>query len=237
MKAKAGKTVLITGATSGFGRHLAQAFLRAGFAVVAHGRDRKKLQALHDTVPKNKSKHFSIVRANLQEAKGLGVLRKVFREKNVEILINNAAVNPELLSGSQSLNMGEVRTIFLVNSVAAVILCLSAYEYFTKQDGGIVININSVAGLRGSSHEPVYAASKFGLRGFSESVKDAWWKKGIKMIDIYSGAIATGMSSKRSDVDELIDPQELAEFLVGLCKTGSFFAREINVQKVAKTHE
>jgi short-subunit dehydrogenase len=128
-------------------------------------------------------------------------------------------------------DMNDIEAVISTNASSAIALCYSAFAHFTTNGSGTIMNINSVAGLRGSSHEPLYAASKFGLRGFSESVKDAWLKQGVRMIDVYSGAMATGMSSKRSDVSNLMDPKELASFLVGLCETDSFFVRELNVYK------
>src|SRR3989338_4795596 len=118
--------------------------------------------------------------------------------------------------------------------MGCVALWLNAFEYFRTKGGGTIININSMAGLVGSNHEPLYAASKFGLRGFSESVKGEWIKHGVRMIDVHSGAIGTGMSAKRADLKSLIDPKELAEFIVGLCQTDSFFVREFNVQRTRK---
>ena len=66
----------------------------------------------------------------------------------------------------------------------AITLCYGVFEYFTAREGGIIININSVAGLKGSSREVSVCRTKFGLRGFSESVKDAWLKQGVRMIDV-----------------------------------------------------
>jgi len=236
-KRKVGKTVLITGAESGFGAHLTRSFANAGFAVVANCRSKKELNVLKDSISKTKASNFSTVLADIRKPEGLRAIQRALRTREVDILINNAAINPELVFGRTATDIDDINNIFLTNTSAAIALCISAHELFSSREGGVIINMNSVAGLRGSGHEPMYAASKFGLRGFSESVKDVWWKQGVQMIDVYSGAIATGMSSKRPDVDDLIDPLELAEFLVGLCKTNSFFAREINVQKTAKVTE
>lgn len=226
-----GKTVLITGASSGFGTHLARAFAHAGYAVVLHGRDEKKLHTIQEAISGEESVRCTTIAADLQTADGLDAVRSVLGTRGVNVLINNAAINPELGGGSTTGDLKEIDAIVSTNTSSAIALCYGAFEHLTANGGGIIININSVAGLRGSSHEPVYAASKFGLRGFSESVKDAWLKQGVRMIDVYSGAMAAGMSSKRPDVNALMDPQELATFLVGLCKTDSFFVRELNVYK------
>lgn len=211
------KTVLITGATSGFGLCLAWAFKLAGYNLVLHGRNEKRLAALS---------HFDVpaILADLQTTEGIGATIVEMVHHNIEILINNAAIQTGDLSG-----------VLALNATAAIGLCRGAHSHFTYSGkGGIIINMNSVAGLKGSEESQAYAVSKFALRGFSESVKEAWLKEGVRMIDIYSGAMATGMSVNRNDVHDLIDPQELATFIVGLCETKSFFAREINVQRTKK---
>ncbi len=222
------KTVMITGATSGFGVYLARAFAHARYAVVLHGRDEKKLHAVEDEISKTENVQCSTVVADIRNKDGLDALKTALRTHKVDIFINNAGINPEF---HRDITISDVNDVVLTNMSSAITLCYGVFEYFTAREGGIIININSVAGLKGSSREALYAASKFGLRGFSESVKDAWLKQGVRMIDVYSGAIATGMSSQRSDVSNLMDPQELATFLVGLCTTDSFFVREVNVQK------
>ncbi len=223
------KTVLITGSSSGFGAHLAEAFAARGYSVVLHGRNKKRLQGVKDKISKKGVRCVSVV-ADLQTKKGLNIAQSTLRKYDVNVLINNAGVNPELKKGAlgNAKNIGE---IISVNTSSAIALSREAFSYFAKRGGGVIININSSAGLRGSAHEAVYAASKFGLRGFSESVKEIWLKQGVRMIDIYSGALATGMSSGRWDKNELINPRELAEFIASICSTNSFFIREISIQR------
>src|SRR3989344_2701866 len=228
---RAKKTVLITGAASGFGTYLAETFAHAGYNLVVHAREKKKLTRLQSAIIKKEHVRCSTVIADIRNSRGLGALQKALSAHRVHILINNAGINPELGSDSTVSDVSNINDIVLTNMSAAIALSTSAFEYFKVAGGGIIININSIAGLRGNYHESVYSASKFGLRGFSESVKDAWLKHGVKMIDVYSGALSTGMSATRPDVEHLIDPQELAEFLVGLCTTESFFVRDINVQR------
>jgi short-subunit dehydrogenase len=226
------KTVLITGSSTGFGASIARAFARAGYAVVLHGRNKKNLTVVKDEILEKTKFECPIVVADLQSTEGIDAIAKTLRDRNVDILINNAAINPELNAKSIVSNIKEIENIISTNTSSAIVLCYTAFEHFkTNGAGGTIVNINSVAALRGSSHEAIYAVSKFGLRGFSESVKEDWLKKGVKMIDVYPGALGTGMSAARSDVKNLIDPSELADLLVGLCETKSFFVKELNVRR------
>jgi len=232
MQKKTKKTVLITGAASGFGSYLARAFAGEGFDIVINGRNEdNRLITLNNELSLIKGVKCSTIAADIRDNNGLKMLKDILQECKVDILINNSGINPELSSGGITTKIEDINNILLTNTSAIIALCNSAFEHFITRGGGIIININSVAGLNGSSHEAVYAASKFGLRGFSESVKDVWLKKGVRIIDIYPGAIATGMSSNRLDMNSLINPQELANFLVQICMTNSFFVREASIQR------
>ena len=222
--------MLITGASRGFGAFLSMAFGTAGFHVVGVGRDKKELLLLKRSIEKDHGLCSTIV-ADLMTELGQAAVARGIREHDIDVLINNAGVNPEPISKKIAGNIADINLILQTNTTAAIALCVAAHEHFVAQGRGTIININSAAGLKGNFGEAVYCASKFGLRGFSESVKDAWLKQGIWITDVYSGAMATGMASHRSDVKDLIDPQELADFLIGLCSNRSFFVRDISVQK------
>ena len=226
------KTVFITGASSGFGTHVARAFAHGGYGLVLHGRDEKKLYAVRDEIAATEKVECLCVFADLRTAEGINAITTAIHANAVDILVNNAAVNPEL-SGNAAHDVPAIEEIMSVNASSAIVLCYAAFADFTTRGGGTIININSVAGLRGSSHEALYAVSKFALRGFSESVKEDWLKQGVKMIDVYPGALGTGMSAHRADVQSLIDPREFAEYLVTLCATKSFFVKELNIRRTA----
>ncbi len=223
--------VLITGASSGFGKSLACAFAQAHYRIVAHGMDESRLRDVQQEIEAETSSKIFTVVADLRNSDGVRIVAESMREHHVNILINNAAVNPELHSGKLITDIKEIQNIITINTSALIALSMSAYEQFASADGGLIVMVNSVAGLKGSAHESVYAASKFGVRGFSESVKEAWRQQGVRLMDVYSGGIATGMSVGRSDKDSLIDPDELARYIVQAAAPESFFVRELHVQK------
>lgn len=201
--------------------------------MVLHGRDEARLRALHGEILKKEKADCPMVAGDLGTPAGVRAVQAALGAHGVGVLVNNAAVNPELASGVSATEIEDVRAVLDVNTAAPIALSYAARAHFKAAGGGTIVNVNTVAGLRGSSREVMYAVSKFGLRGFSESVKEDWLKEGIKIIDVFSGALGTGMSAHRADREQLIAPQELAEFLVGLCATKSFFVKELNVRRTA----
>jgi short-subunit dehydrogenase len=225
------KKVLITGATSGFGTYLAKAFAHAGYAIVLHGRDEGKLRVVESEILSKERVRCTTVLADLLNADGLNAIISAMSTLDIDVLVNNAAINPETHRRGTPSNIGDINAVLSTNTAAAIALCFGAFEHFVPKGEGYIININSSSALIGSYHEPVYAASKFGLRGFSESVKALWLKQGIKITDVYPDALATGFASNRPNFDVLTDPRELADLIVGICATKSFFVRELGVQR------
>lgn len=195
--------VFITGSTRGFGFYMAASFCADGHEVILNGR--KDNKSIVDTLPKAKYHRSDVYKVSSYH----------FSMYEPDIIINNAFDNEEPLRSG----FGQ---IFILDE---------AIKYFRIKGGGVIININSVAGINPNPKEATYCAAKFALRGYSESIKYELRKEGIRIIDIYPGAINTGMSSEREDHDKLIDPSELARFIAKIYETKSFIVSSININK------
>jgi short-subunit dehydrogenase len=101
-----------------------------------------------------------------------------------------------------------------VNLVAPVLLLKEAYEVFKNQGAGVIVAINSVAGLSPNFKEAVYSASKHGLKGFIGSLQAEAYKYNIKVMEYYLGAMQTPMTAMRDGFAELMKTSEVAEVIV-----------------------
>lgn len=110
----------------------------------------------------------------------------------------------------------------------------SAFSYFKLKGSGTIINVNSICGLCPDTKDPDYAAAKYALRGYSDSISAEAFQKNIKIINLYPRAMATGMNFGRPDFNELIDPDEVAEFVVTMTKTQSFYISSIQFDRIKK---
>ncbi len=222
-------TVLITGASSGFGTHLAKAFAAAKYDVVATGRDKTKLLALQKSIGKN----CTVLVADIQTEKGLTAVAEAISERAVSTLVNNAGTISFLGQKPLSEYIADINSTLMTNTAAPIALCLAAHKHFVAHGGGRIVNINSAAGRMGNFSEAIYCASKWGLRGFSESVKDTWLKEGVYVTDVFPGKMAAGMAAHVKGVP-LIDPDELAELIVKTCASESFYVRDMGIQRRVK---
>jgi short-subunit dehydrogenase involved in D-alanine esterification of teichoic acids len=98
----------------------------------------------------------------------------------------------------------------------------TAFNYFKNRDEGIIINVNSISGICPDPKE------------YSDSIAAESFQRNIKIINLYPRAMATGMNLGRSDFKDLIDPNEVAEFVVMMTKTKSFYISSIQFDRIKR---
>jgi len=148
----------------------------------------------------------------------LDISEKLFQEHNPDIIINNAFDKKDYLKSYQgSLNV-----------------LRSAFSFFKSKNEGTIINVNSISGVSPDPKDPDYAAAKYALRGYSDSISAESFQKNIKIINLYPRAMATGMNFGRPDFNELIDPDEVAEFVVMMTKSEYFYISSIQFDRIKK---
>jgi short-subunit dehydrogenase len=140
----------------------------------------------------------------------------LLHEIRPDIIINNGYdVNDHLKSFSNSL-----------------LVVRKSIEYYKEVGSGVLVNVNSIAGLQPDTKNPDYAASKHGLKGYVDSVSLDAYLHNINIINLYPRALSVGMTKGRSDFSKLINPVELSEFCMSLLKNKSFYVSSIVFDRV-----
>jgi NAD(P)-dependent dehydrogenase (short-subunit alcohol dehydrogenase family) len=94
---------------------------------------------------------------------------------------------------------------------------MAALPYFQAQGHGTVMNIISTAGLRGKMNESVYCASKFAVRGFTESLMKEWEDSQLRAVAVYMGGMDTPFWDNTTHIKDrtrLKTPEKVAEMIV-----------------------
>nr|WP_277346988.1 SDR family oxidoreductase [Sphingomonas sp. G-3-2-10] len=188
-----GKTVLVTGASSGMGAVLAQAAAAAGAKVIAVARRLDKLQELAALQPNivpvacDLSKDADID-ALVETAKGIG---------RVDVLINTAGVNASVVPAEQE-TTEQVANTLAVNLLAPFRLCQAFGPGMREAGEGAIVNIASISGVVGVGRIPQasYVMSKSGLVGLTRELAAQWGRYGIRV-----NAIAAGFFQSEMTVD------------------------------------
>ena len=193
------KTVLVTGASSGIGKAVAQEFLNVGANVVVCD--------LNPNVPEFELNEGSgkMLYSNMNVTDRESIVSTVKEVKeafgSIDVLVNNAGINiPSLLiddkiEGSKyELNDNIYDKVMDIN-VKGVYLCGQiAGREMVKQGSGVIINMSSECGLEGSEGQGIYAASKNAVNSFTRSWAKELGKKGVRVIGVAPGIMeATGL--------------------------------------------
>src|SRR4051812_12027932 len=187
------KTWLITGAGRGMGVDFARATLAAGHNVVATGRD-------PDTVRSALGEHENLLVAALDvtdpHSAEDAAAAAVDRFGRIDVLLNNAG---NFVAGFfEELTTEQVRAQIETNLVGPMTVTRAALPVMRQQRSGLVISISSGAGLIGSPHGSAYAASKFALEGWMESLAGEVEPFGIRTMIVSPGFFRTELLTPES---------------------------------------
>ena len=187
--------IIITGASSGFGKATAEMLSQKGHTV--YGLCRREMQDA-------KIKYRQCDVRNRQQV-GQIVDDIVKEAGRVDILINNAGMG---IGGALELATEEEIDLQMgTNFMGCVNLCQAVLPYMRKQRTGKIINLSSIGGVMGLPYQGFYSASKFAIEGFTEALSAEVRGFGIKVCMVEPGDFATGFTgSRKNSQASLEDP-------------------------------
>lgn len=218
------KTVVITGASSGVGRAAALAFAHSGTNIVVAAR---RLDALNEVAEECRQSGSAViaVQTDTTDAKAVQDLAKaaVDFKGRIDVWVNNAGV---LAAGPFDETPIEVHDqVIRTNLMGYIHGAYAVVPYFKKQQSGILINNISVGGWFPTPYAVGYAASKFGLRGFSEALRGELSKwPHIHVCNLFPAFLDTpGIQHAGNHTGHVVrpappiyDPQRVAQAMVSL---------------------
>jgi 3-oxoacyl-[acyl-carrier protein] reductase len=194
MKLLEGKIALITGASRGIGRGIAEKFAEQGATVLfTYLSSEEKAKALENELSAKgvKAKGYKSDAANYASAESL-INTIVSEFGTIDIVVNNAGITRDgLLMRMSEQNWDEVIN---TNLKSVFNITKAVQKPMLKQRSGSIINISSVIGIRGNAGQANYAASKAGIIGFTKSVALELGSRNIRCNAIAPGFIETEMT-------------------------------------------
>lgn len=214
-----GQVAIITGASQGIGQAIAHHLAPLGIHLVLCARNVEKLTQLsHDLAlahPNVQTLPMACdVRDVEQVQRVIETTQKTFGK--IDVLINNAGVAAKL-GLIQEMSLADIDRTIDTNLKGAIYFMHGVLPIMVQQAGGIIININSVAGKTAYPYWSVYDASKFGLYAITEAVAEEQRSNNIKVIGIYPGAVDTAIWQGLHTDDAapkregMLDPEHVAE--------------------------
>jgi 3-oxoacyl-[acyl-carrier protein] reductase len=213
---KDNKLAVVTGASRGVGEALALRMAKEGYSVAALARSENKLKDLALA-------HDSIIPCPVDVSDSIAVTEVINSLEAdhgpIEVLINNAAVVQNIPFADQSLE--RVDQIIDINLKGTLYVTHAAIQHMIPRRRGRIVNISSVAGVRGIEGQASYCASKHGMVGFADTLAQELVPHNIPVTTICPGAIDTPLWNPETnpypgDVSKTIQPEEIVGLVLYL---------------------
>jgi NAD(P)-dependent dehydrogenase (short-subunit alcohol dehydrogenase family) len=189
-----GKIALVTGASKGIGAAMAAAFAQAGAKVVVCSR---KQEAVDEVAQALTAQGLEAIGIAANVGRGTDILmlteRVLQRYGRIDILVNNAAVNPVFGPLAQT-DAAAFDKIMDVNLKGPFELAKAVYPHMAKNGGGSIINISSVEGLSPEKFMGIYSVSKAALIMLTKVMAKEWAADKVRVNAICPGLIQTKFS-------------------------------------------
>ncbi len=185
-----GRVALVTGASSGIGEATAELLARAGARVAITARRADRLEALAARLRGLGAEVLALPADLADAAAAAGVVRSAEQHfGRLDILVNNAGVM--YLEPIDSADLDRWQHMVQLNLVALIAACQAALPGMRSRKEGHIVNIASTAGRQANPNTGGYSATKWGVVGFSESLRREAYKDNIRVTVIEPGVVET----------------------------------------------
>ena len=229
------ETAVITGASSGVGKSLAIQLSDAGYKVVLAARSEDKLNAIAEEIQKMGG-NCLVVPTDVSQPEQINNLKdRTLEYGDVFVVINNAGLGK--FCKIEDVTLEDWNRQLDVNLRASFLVSQAFIPGMKQRKKGTLVFMNSVAGKKGYPYSAAYVASKYGMRGLADSLREELREDNIKVISIHPGAVDTpfwdgaGVNFPR---EEMLDTATLAQSIVHTIQSpGNFTVEELVVRRTA----
>lgn len=182
-----GKTVLLTGGSAGIGRALARQLKAKGAEVILTGRDPARLEAM-------RAEGFAVLPADLSSAAGVDALVAALGDRPIDILINNAGqlTDHDFRKGAPDPQAADAG--IYANLAAPVRLITALVPRLRDRPQAAIVNVTSGLAIAPAARQPVYCATKAGLRFYTLALREQLSGTAIKVIEALPPVVDTQMN-------------------------------------------
>jgi len=226
------KVFIVTGASEGLGKDIAKKLVQefAKVALVARSSDKlsnlaKELGPFSASFPCDVTKKDEVKNA---------VKKIVEKFGKLDGLINSAGVWQKL-NNLEDITMDEVDLVIDTNLKGTIYFAIESMKQLKKVQEAVIVNISSKSGTRPMDKQTIYCASKFGVKGFTDTLKLELKSSKIKVMGVYPSGMNTKMFEKKGeglDSSTFMNVEEIADIIVSAIKRpGNISIEEIQIEK------
>ena len=193
-----GKTVLVTGASRGIGKAVAEAFSKANAEVLLVARNEKLLREVAREI--SAADYFAV---DVGDFNGVKELYGRIEDKygKLDVLVNNAGISLHFKSFHKT-SPDEWDKMIDVNIKGVMNNTRCAFELLKKGKNPVVVNVASIAGIVGAQKIAVYCATKGAVVNFTKALAVEWASHGIRVVGVCPGYVKTDMTQGVFSIDD-----------------------------------
>ncbi|MCX7559081.1 SDR family NAD(P)-dependent oxidoreductase [Sulfitobacter sp. F26204] len=212
------KTALVTGASDGIGRHICLKLAQAGCGIAALGRDQARLAAVTTASTEAGAPWAESFVCDMRDPDAIRETTAALQaaSRALDIVINNAGIWHKT-GPLDSISSEMIEDTVATNLTGAIHLTRSLLPGLRAQPEAAILNVVSKSGVLAEEGQSVYAATKHGMRGFTDVLKIDEAQSGVRVAGLYQSGTNTGMFAKAGqDVPNHIftEPDDLADVVV-----------------------
>ncbi len=211
----AGKTIIITGGSSGIGKATAKKLTELGAKVLITGRSKERLEKAASQIG------CAWIQSDVSKQEDVN---KVFDwiSKNwsnrLDVLINNAGLGE--FASVEDTPIESYQRVFGVNIFGPIMMVKKALPQMREKKSGSIINIASTSSRKGFANGSAYSASKFALRGFTQSLMEEVRPFNIRVFQVNPSEVTTALGNpereERKEIDFKLGPEQLAQTIASV---------------------
>lgn len=206
------KVAIVTGASSGLGKAVAELLSKEKVKVFALARSIQNAP-LPEPVIKISCDILDV--QSIEDA-----FTNIDKQtEKIDILVN--CVGRGLVKELEETTKEEIRNVLATNLEGNIYIAQEVYKRMIPNKSGHIINISSTSGLKARIDEPIYCASKWGLRGFTESLRLAGAVYKIRVTGVYPGGMQTNFwkGGESRDTSQFMNPTDIAAQIINILKS------------------
>ena len=209
------KNAIVTGASTGLGKHLSIELSQNNYHVFLIARNIEKLEIVKENIL-DSGGDCSVFAADISNDNDIDKISEVVDKiAQIDVLVNNAGIG--IFNKIENTSVDEWDKHISVNLRGSFLMSKMVVPNMKKNKSGKIVFINSVAGLHPYPYSSAYVASKFGLTGFSSSLREELRESNIKVLSYHPGAIDTPFwNNSKTDFPrkEMLSSKDVAESIV-----------------------
>ncbi|MCW1908346.1 MAG: SDR family oxidoreductase [Candidatus Saccharibacteria bacterium] len=193
------KAVVVTGGSKGFGKAFAERMIKQGARVLITSTNEDEVKATASEI----GAEYTVADASLFDDTLAVAKQAVDTFGRIDVWVNNAGVQIAP-SNLEDVDLERLHYLYGVNFFGYFNGCKAVLPIMKKQGNGLIININSTAGLSGKPKLSAYVSSKFALKGMTESLREELADTGVAVYQIFPGGMQTDIYHEQvpEDIDQ-----------------------------------